>query len=155
MPVSPELRAYCERLVEALGYDGIGCIQFMVDEGSGAVAFLEMNPRMDSTAALPYQLGYDYPRIAVEIAARVAPAPLTTAYPTGKRYHWLYGDALSWFDCHKQGRKSGAELLHWAVRMFWSTVTSYHLTWDARDPMPTLHMFWKKLSRLARNPRPD
>lgn len=151
---SPELRAYCERLVEALGYHGIGCIQFMVDEGSGAVAFLEFNPRMDSTAALPYRLGYDYPRIAVEIAARVALAPLTRAYPTGKRYHWLYGDVLSWFACHKQGRQSSAELLRWALRMFWSTLTSHHLTWDARDPMPTLHMFWKKLFRAVRKRRP-
>jgi predicted ATP-grasp superfamily ATP-dependent carboligase len=143
--VSPELRDYCERLVEALDYHCIGCIQFLVDEKSGAVAFLEVNPRMDSTAALPYRLGYDFPRIAVEIAARNAPAPMNKAYLTGKHYHWLYGDALSWFDCRKQGRQSGAELLAWAFKMFWSTLTSHHLTWDARDPMPTLHLFWKRL----------
>jgi biotin carboxylase len=145
VPISPELRAYCERLAEALGYHGIGCIQFMVEEKSGAVAFLEVNPRMDSTAALPYRLGYDYPRIAVEIAARNAPAPLTKAYRTGKHYHWLYGDALSWLDCRKQGRQSGAELIAWALKMLWSTLTSHHLTWDARDPIPTLHLFWNKI----------
>lgn len=145
VPISPELRAYCERLVEALGYHGIGCIQFMVEEKSGAVAFLEVNPRMDSTAALPYRLGYDYPRIAVEIAAGNAPAPLTKAYRTGKHYHWLYGDALSWLDCRKQGRQSGAELIDWALKMLWSTLTSHHLTWDARDPIPTLHLFWNKI----------
>ncbi len=143
--ISSELRAYCERLVKALGYHGIGCIQFMVDEKSGAVAFLEVNPRMDSTAALPYRLGYDYPRMAVQIAAHNAPAPLTKAYRTGKHYHWLYGDALSWLDCRKQGRQSGPELLDWALNMLWSTFTSYHLTWDVRDPVPTLHLFWKKL----------
>ena len=145
VPISFELRAYCERLVEALGYHGIGCIQFMVHEKSGAVAFLEVNPRMDSTAALPYRLGYDYPRIAVEIAARNAPAPLTKAYRTGKHYHWLYGDALSWLVCRKQRLQSSGELLEWALKMLWSTLTSHHLTWDARDPMPTLHLFWKKL----------
>jgi predicted ATP-grasp superfamily ATP-dependent carboligase len=145
VPISAELRAYCERLVEALGYHGIGCIQFMVDEKSGAVAFLEINPRMDSTVALPYRLGYDYPRIAVEIAAHDAPAPLTKPYRTGKHYHWLYGDALSWLDCRKHRRQNGAELLHWALRMLWRTLTSHHLTWDVRDPIPTLHHFWKKL----------
>ncbi len=144
-PISSELRAYCECLVEALGYHGIGCIQFMVDEKSGAVAFLEVNPRMDSTAALPYHLGYDYPRIAVEIAAGDTPDPLTKAYRTGKHYYWLYGDVLNWLDCRKQGRQSGAELLHRALKMPWSTLTSHHLTWDARDPMPTLHLFWGKL----------
>lgn len=146
VPISPELRAYCERLAAVLGYHGIGCIQFMVDENSGTVAFLEVNPRMDSTAALPYRLGYDYPRIAVEIAARNAPAPLTTAYRAGKHYHWLYGDALGWLACRKQGRQSGAELLDWALKILWSTLTSHHhLTWDARDPIPTLHLYWKKL----------
>ena len=149
VPVSPELRGYCERLVEALGYHGIGCIQFLVAEKSGAVAFLEVNPRMDSTAALPYRLGYDFPRIAVEIAARNAPAPMNKAYLTGKHYHWLYGDALSWFDCRKQGRQSGAELRGWALRMLWSALTSHHLTWDARDPIPTLHLFLKKLFEVV------
>jgi predicted ATP-grasp superfamily ATP-dependent carboligase len=149
VPISPELRTYCERLIEALDYDGVGCIQFMVDEHSASVAFLEFNPRMDSTAALPYRLGYDYPRIAVEIAARHAPAALTTAYRTGKRYHWLYGDALAWLACCRHGRQSGAERLDWALRMLWSTLTSHHhLTWDARDPVPTLHQYWKKLSEV-------
>jgi biotin carboxylase len=142
--VSEDLRDYCERLVKALDYQGIGCIQFMVDESSGAVAFLEINPRMDSTATLPYRLGYDYPRIATEIAARRAPAPLTTPYRIGKSYHWLYGDALNWYACRKQRRQSLNELAHWALKMCWRSLTAYHLTWDARDPMPTLHRFTKK-----------
>lgn len=146
VPVSPRLRACCERLVEALGYHGIGCIQFMVEEASGAAAFLEFNPRMDATAALPYRLGYDYPRIAVELAARHAPAPLTTPYRTGVRYHWLYGDAMGWLACRKQGQQSRAELLDWALRILRSGLTSrHHLTWDVRDPMPTLHLYMRKL----------
>ena len=149
VPISPDLRDYCERLVAALGYHGVGCIQFIVDEACGTVAFLEINPRMDSTAALPYRLGYDYPRIAVEIAARNTPRPLTKPYRIGKHYHWLYGDALSWLGCRKQGRQSGAELRGWALRMLWSTLTSHHLTWDARDPIPTLHLLLKKLSEAV------
>jgi len=41
VPPSPELRAHCERLLEHLRYNGIGCIQFLVDDESGAVNFLE------------------------------------------------------------------------------------------------------------------
>ena len=145
VPVAPDLRTYCERLVAALGYHGIGCIQFMVDEQKGTVAFLEFNPRMDSTVALPYRLGYDYPRIAVEIAAHNTTTPVTKPYRTGEHYHWLYGDALSWLNCHRRRRKNGAELLRWSINMLWSAATSYHLTWDIRDPAPTLHLFWKKL----------
>ena len=156
--ISPDLRNYCERLVGALGYHGIGCVQFMVDENSGSVAFLEMNPRMDSTAALPYRLGYDFPRIAMEIAAR-APVPHSNVYLIGKRYHWLYGETVSWFNYRKKGRPGGAEPLDWALTMIWSTLTSYHLTWELRDPIPTLHLFWRKffgivLKRLASLLRP-
>lgn len=145
VPVLPRLRIYCESLVEALGYHGIGCIQFMLDETKGDVTFLEFNPRMDSTAALPYRLGYDYPRIALEIAAGNAPAALTKAYRTGKHYHWLYGDALSWLESRKRRTQDTASLLKWAPRMIWRTLTSHHLTWDVRDPIPTLHLFWKTL----------
>ena len=142
--ISGELRNYCERLVKALDYQGIGCIQFMVDQQNGAVAFLEINPRLDSTAALPYRLGYDYPRIATEIAARKAPAPLTMPYCIGKSYHWLYGDTLNWYASRKQRRQSRLELANWALKMIWRSLTAYHLTWDARDPIPTLHRFTKK-----------
>ncbi|HEX2198298.1 MAG TPA: hypothetical protein VHG88_06735, partial [Burkholderiales bacterium] len=64
---SAALRAYCERLTLGLRYTGIGCIQFLVDE-DGAVAFLEFNARMDSTAMLPYRLGYDFPLLALRLA---------------------------------------------------------------------------------------
>ncbi len=142
--ISDGLRDYCGRLVTALDYRGIGCIQFLVEEKSGAVALLEFNPRLDSTAALPYRLGYDYPRIATEIAARKAPAPVTTPYCIGKCYHWLYGDTLCWHASRKQRRQSRLELANWALRMFWRSLTAYHLTWDARDPIPTLHRFARK-----------
>jgi predicted ATP-grasp superfamily ATP-dependent carboligase len=142
--ISDSLRDYCERLVKALDYQGIGCIQFMVDEKSGAVAFLEINPRLDSTAALPYRLGYDYPRIATQIAARNAPPLLTKPYPIGKSYHWLYGDTLCWCACCKHRRKSRYELANWALRTSWRSLTAYHLTWEASDPLPTLHRFMKK-----------
>lgn len=146
VPLSPELRGYCERLVEALGYHGIGCIQFMVDEQSGAVVFLEINPRMDSTALLPYRLGYDYPRIAMEIAAGHKPAPLTRPYRTGEHYYWFYGDLMAWLTYRKHGRQSRAGLLKWSLRMLWSMLSiRHHLTWDVRDPLPTLHLFRKWL----------
>jgi hypothetical protein len=31
-----------------------------------------------------------------------------------------------------------------ASSMAWLALRSYHLTFDWRDPLPTLHMFWRK-----------
>jgi predicted ATP-grasp superfamily ATP-dependent carboligase len=149
VPISARLRHYCKRLLANLGYSGVCCIQFMIEETSGSVAFLEINPRMDSTAALPYRLGYDYPLLAVQIAAKNKPAPTSTPYRKGIRYHWLYGDLMSWHDCLRHGRSSAVDLIAWVLRMCWASVSSHHLTWDVRDPLPTLHVFWKKIFDAA------
>lgn len=151
VPPSAELREYCERITQALGYHGIGCIQFLVDRTSGKVAFLETNPRMDSTAALPYRLGYDFPRLALELAHDPDHCmPWTHPYRTGVRYHWLYGDVFSWYEALRSRRRTPAQLAAWAVRSAGVLATSYHLTWDWRDPLPTLHAFGGKFAHTLR-----
>lgn len=145
----PELRAHCERLTRALAYNGIGCIQFLIDEASGRMGFLEFNARMDSTAALPYRLGYDYPLLAVELACYrrscgSAPAGFARAYAPGKTYHWLYGDFGAWLDALRGRRLGAGALASWALEMAWMSLRSHHLTFDWRDPLPTLDMYRRK-----------
>jgi len=146
---SPRLRRHCERLTRAVGYDGVGCIQFLVDEATGETAFLEFNARMDSTAALPYRLGYDYPRLALAIAAArqrgERAAGFSAPYATGRKYHWLYGDVYTWVEAARRGKRSPAALAAWALLIAWDASTSYHLTWDKLDPLPTLYQFSRKL----------
>ena len=131
---SSELRTYCERLLYRLGYSGIGCVQFLVDDASGEVSLLELNPRLDSTAALACSLGYDFPHLAVAIAARTGPAPVRTPYALGRYYHWMYGDLNAW----RQG-KIGLQVL---AR---SALRGCDLTLDWRDPAPCLHLLWRKI----------
>lgn len=151
----PELRAHCEALTMALGYTGIGCIQFLVDEHTGSVAFLEFNARMDSTAALPYRMGLDYPLLAIELARyrkaqkagradaqRLLPRPHAERYPAGVTYHWLYGDAGALLSELRSGKMRPRALLLRACSLVWLSLRSYHLTFDWRDPLPTVHMFW-------------
>ena len=159
-----DLRAHCERLTQALAYTGIGCIQFLVDEAGGTAAFLEFNARMDSTAVLPYRLGYDYPRLAVELARyrrsrRGVPPGFLEPYAAGKAYHWLRGDFRTWLDALRHRRVSAGLLCAWAFNMAWMSLRSHHLTFEWRDPLPTLDMYWKQfavpaLRRLVRNARP-
>jgi predicted ATP-grasp superfamily ATP-dependent carboligase len=154
---SPELRAHCEAMTLALRYTGIGCIQFLVDEPSASIAFLEFNARMDSTAALPYRMGLDYPLIAMQLASyrkacaagradaqRLLPEPSTSPYAAGEAYHWLYGDLKAYLKQVRGHRASLRQLAAWALDMARRSLTSYHLTFEWRDPLPTLHMFWRK-----------
>jgi len=154
---SAVLRAHCEALTRALRYTGIGCIQFLVDERSGNAAFLEFNARMDSTAALPYRIGLDYPLLAMQLAAyrkarsigrsdarHLLPAPLADRYPAGRAYHWLYGDLKACLDELRRGRIGTGRAVAWLADMARRSLVSYHLTFDWRDPLPTLHMFWRK-----------
>jgi biotin carboxylase len=151
---APELRVHCERLVRALSYAGIGCIQFLIDEAAGSVGFLEFNARMDSTAALPYRLGYDFPLLAVELAryrrtGRGRPAGFMQPYALGKTYHWLQGDLGSWLEAARTRRIGATKLAAWALKMAWMSLRSHHLTFDWRDPLPTLHMHWKRFAKPA------
>ena len=151
----PDLRAHCEAMTMALGYTGIGCIQFLVDELTGKVAFLEFNARMDSTAALPYRMGLDYPLLAIELASyrkarkagradaeRLLPQPHPERYPAGITYHWLYGDVGAVLGELRSGKMPLRALLWRACSLAWLSLRSYHLTFDWRDPLPTMHMFW-------------
>ena len=152
---SSVLRDYCERLARALSYTGIGCVQFIVDRRKGTAAFLEFNARMDSTAALPYQLGYDFPLLAVRLADFASgqapcPQPVHRPYRLGKAYHWLYGDLSAWLAYARHGSESRAQLAAWGARMLWDAASSYHLTWELRDPLPTLHAYWKKFASAPR-----
>ncbi len=158
----PLLRAHCEAFTKALCYTGIGCIQFLVDDRSGSVAFLEFNARMDSTAALPYRMGLDYPLLAIQLAAyrkaraagrsdaqRLLPAPHPDEYPAGKSYHWLHGDLIAWLNDLRARRCATLALAARVLEMAWLSLRSYHLTFDWRDPLPALHMFWRK---FVKNP---
>ena len=159
---SPALRAHCEALTRALGYTGIGCIQFLLDERTGSVSFLEFNARMDSTTALPYRMGLDYPRLAVELAAYrkarglgrkdahiLVPPAHPDVYAAGVTYHWLFGDLGALIQQLRQGAIGPREAFARALGMAWLSLRSYHLTFDWRDPLPTLHMFWH---RFLKNP---
>ena len=155
----PTLRGHCERLLARLNYTGIGCVQFLVDEQSGAAALLELNPRMDSTATLPYRLGYDFPLLAIRLAAarkRGSPPPrIAGPYSVGKKYHWLYGDLYAWIQEVRRRRGGARQAVRFALRTLWAAASSYHLTWELRDPLPTLHKFWRRFARpLARRFHP-
>ena len=44
----------------------------------------------------------------------------------------------------KSGRMSARTVVSRLCDMAWLSLRSHHLTFDWRDPLPTLHMFWRQ-----------
>jgi biotin carboxylase len=144
--VAPDqrLRGHCERLIASLGYSGAGCIQFLVDDARGTVSFLEVNPRLDATCAVPYCCDYDFPRMAVQCAeyrlgiTRQAPQNLS-AYPAGRVGVWLFGDLQGLAEAWNAKELTPVPALLWLGRIFGSLGRAdFHLVWSWRDPLPAL-----------------
>jgi predicted ATP-grasp superfamily ATP-dependent carboligase len=150
---APPLRSHCERLLHDLRYTGIGCIQFLVDERTGATHFLELNARMDSTAVLPYRLGIDFPLIALKIAAR-EPVSAPEHYDIGKRYYYLYGALNVWLA--QRHREPIRRIVAWPLTAPWRALRSYDLILEWRDPLPALHQIARRIIQSAskRSQRP-
>jgi hypothetical protein len=109
---------------------------------------------MDSTAELPYRLGFDFPRLALELARyrrslAEIPAGIPGPYPVGKTYHWLQGDLMAWLTAARQRRAGPARLFAWGLDMAWLAVRSHHLTFEWRDPLPALRMHWRAFAAPA------
>ena len=146
VPPTTALKNHTAKLVRELGYSGLGCVQFLVDEARGTTSLLELNPRLDATCAVPYYCGYDFPAMAVELAAyhlQIAKNRPTndSIYPL-RRGVWSSGDLTRLGEDIRGQRVSRGEVLgrlRQIARSFW--LADFHLTWSWRDPLPTWHVF--------------
>jgi hypothetical protein len=147
------LREYCASLIGRLNYSGIGCVQFLVDDSNGSVNFLELNPRLDATCALPYFCGHDFPKLALLYAAYQrgtlpAPPESVASYPVGKRGVSQLGDLSGWLRDTQNGclgwRQSFFRFVRAAGLMFRGNVD---YVWSWTDPAPGI----MKLAELGLN----
>lgn len=151
-PPGAKLRDYCARLTRQLDYSGAGCVQFLVDDPSGAVKFLELNPRLDATCAVPFHCGYDFPLMAVQYAeyrrgARTQAPENFTSYPVDRHGVSLWRDVLGWrqsVKAHKLGPGESRAWLKDMARTFWRG--DFHLTWSWKDPLPTCYRYLRLLA---------
>lgn len=141
------LREYCALLARELNYSGAGCMQFLVDDRSGTVSFLEINPRLDATCAVPFHCGYDFPRMAALYAeyrrgALSQPPANFAPYPVGRHGVSLWRDILGWRRSVKANKLRPAELRAWLKDMALTFFRGdFHLTWSWKDPLPTCYRY--------------
>jgi biotin carboxylase len=150
------LRQYCERFLFELKYSGVGCIQFLLDESQGTACFLEINPRLDGSCALPWHYAFDLPTLAIDIArghkrASQSASITLPPYPIGKRVHWCSGDIEGLIDALKSDNLTLRDTLLWVGKILRAALrANCHMTWWWKDPVPTLILYRRLLATLWR-----
>ncbi|MGH7026561.1 hypothetical protein [Brevundimonas sp.] len=137
---TPLVREGVERLVAHLDYSSTGCAQFIVCPTTGAVTFMELNPRVSlgrisECAGLPHsvwglKLATDQP-----IAA---PADPWAVYRRGVRYVWTKGDLTLLGKQFKRGQVAPGEALRRLTQIGVDAVQCTHAIFDPLDPLPAL-----------------
>jgi len=141
--------AHLEALLGAVDYTGIGCAQYLVDAAGRTTAFLENNPRVAGSHAVPEGLGLELSRLAIDLATgRADDAPIRIA-PAGVRYAWTYGDLRELLHT-VAGRQMGpGAAVRWGAAAALALIRArVHMTWSWRDPVPTLAQMGRLVKRL-------
>jgi biotin carboxylase len=147
VPTPPEMREWCSRLLQAIDYTGIGCLQFLEDRARGEVAFLELNPRMAAGSGIAPYCGLDLPRHAVELALGlpVEPEAGSDPYRMGVRYAWTEGDLVGLVTAWRARELSATDALAWFGRALADAVRAdIHAAWDWRDLGPSLAIYRRR-----------
>ncbi len=143
----PILVAYTEALIAGLHYHGIGCAQFLVDDDSGAISFLEINARIAGNHAVPEAAGLELGPLAVELAANPNADVALKQGRTGLRYSWTYGALRALKLGLARGTVPLASAPREVARIIRTCLTSHvHMTWSWRDPAPTLALFYQQFA---------
>ena len=142
------------RLAAAIRYTGIGLTQFIVPDDGGTHCFLELNPRVSGSHAVPEQAGLHLTRLAVELAAHTSGrhAPEAGAIETiipihegrpGLKYVWTGGDLLGAKHAFMRREISAGHALVWILKAVRGAFTArIRMVWTWRDPLPgLLHVF--------------
>jgi predicted ATP-grasp superfamily ATP-dependent carboligase len=138
---TPDLTRYCQKLAARLNYRGAGCAQFLVDSSDGTVSFLELNPRLGANFAVVYRAGLDLPAMQLSLnREKPGVAGLhEQRCKNGVRYAWATGDLIGLKNAIVERQAGPGTIVTWFFAMIRSNLTSsVHITWDWRDPLPTL-----------------
>jgi len=152
----PQLQHFTATLVEGLNYSGIGCAQYLVDDNTGDISFLEINPRIAGNHAVPEFAGLELSSILVDMASNKALNTRLLHGRTGIRYVWTYGDLLSAKSAWLRREIGSLTTCARILRATWVSLRAHtHMSYVWYDPGPGLMSLlslapnWRRLfSRL-------
>jgi predicted ATP-grasp superfamily ATP-dependent carboligase len=154
LPPHPELAGQTEALVAALGYTGYGTAQFMVSD-RGATSLLEINPRLGMSVGWTRHLGIDLPLGAVQLARQGGEwhPPDGWTCPVGRRIVWTSRDLYSLRGSLRRDDIDRHQAVSWLARTTRAFVRAdAHMTFDRRDPRPTISLYAHLAKVMIRPP---
>ncbi|MBW3558342.1 MAG: ATP-grasp domain-containing protein [Proteobacteria bacterium] len=145
----PEVARGLEAMVRALGYTGVGDIEFMVDEENQQISFIELNPRLSASFKSAEVCGLPVSRLMLSLGLGEAPAsaPDPWAYPVGRRTVWLKGELAGLKRQRRDGEIAGPELVCALRQLLKTALHHHHLTFEIGDPGPVV---WSYLHPVLR-----
>ncbi len=142
-----------EALVGALDYTGIGLAQFIVDTETGDRCFLELNPRISGSHAVPDGAGVPLSAMAVDLAhgLNIARPGSCLQGQSGLQYVWTSGALLGAKLAYLRGEIGLWKAFSFAVDAFADAfVADIHLVWSWSDPKPGIRALCAVLPRFTR-----
>jgi len=143
------------KFVEALNYSGPGLIQFIKEENTGTMYFVENNPRLSAGVAESIAAGKDIPLLvlqALDLDSTQILKPLieeNCQYQSEFYTHWLSRDIEGYLA--QRSSLTKAQRSEWLVNMLRSfSRADAHIMWQWRDPIPGIYLYSKLLIRILR-----
>lgn len=99
------------RLLSAIGFKGIGGVEWKLDPRTDAYKLIEINPRPVNTIGAAIAAGVDLPYIAFQDASINDVAPKVSTWKDGVKWVWLTQDVWSAKELHDKGLLSYWEWL--------------------------------------------
>ena len=94
VPLDPERRAWTLKLLEAMQWDGIGMVEYKVNEETGEAMLLEVNGRFWATLSAACRIGMNFPYALYRYMKEGTIEPLPETYPERKSLY-LQGDLIA------------------------------------------------------------
>jgi len=155
---SADLLADTRAFVRTHDYSVPGIIQFVREEGTGQIFFLENNPRLSAGVADSIGTGIDFPVLALQSLDTKLDLTLEEFSAEGEPYkfgwytHWLTRDIEGYVN--QRHELSRVERRNWLWNMFRSfRRANGHVMWQWKDPLPGIWNYIRLSVRIVRRLR--
>jgi predicted ATP-grasp superfamily ATP-dependent carboligase len=124
IPLEPALVAASERLITAVGFEGLAMVEYKRTK-DGRLVLMEINGRPWGSIGLPIACGIDYPRYLIEWCLRGELPPETVAYRENLLCRRAVGE-LTYLSALRAGTPA-----HWPIPYpnFWVSLAEMAVLW--------------------------
>ena len=129
--INEDIRKAAIHLVESIGWQGVGLVEFKIDERSGQPKLMEINPRFWGSTQLGISAGIDWPWMLFKSVVH-GDCKEVMSYRTDKLVRWLIPGEIMFFLTCKEKRKLWPDFFK-----FFDKNTEYYV-FEPSDFLPSL-----------------